>query len=114
MEFAFIELILWIGFGLLIWALHDQLKQAEVEIDQQRTTPPRAARRPYFCTPQNLIEPIGSYLDKQIYRYAVIDGKYYLFDHVCPRALAKPLQSNQRFIAPGLVYTQCILTLADA
>lgn len=111
MSYATIELILWGCFALLIWGLRDSLKQVESEINAQDAVirSHRVPQRPHFCAPQNLIDPIGSYMDSQIFHYAVIDGKHYCFDHVCPAGMRERIGINQRCVAPGLVYVECAL-----
>jgi hypothetical protein len=100
---------MWACFGLLIWGLRDSLKQVENDIDEQDavTQSHRIAKRPRFCSPQNLIDPIGTYMDSQIYHFAIIEGRHYCFDHVCPADMLKPIGINERCIAPGLVYVAC-------
>jgi hypothetical protein len=111
MSFATIELILWGCFALLIWGLRDSIRQVESEIAEQDALMQahRLPRQPRFSAPQNLIEPIGSYMDSQIYHYAVIEGKHYCFDHVCPDGMRERIGINARCVAPGLVYVECAL-----
>lgn len=109
MSFASIELILWACFALLIWGLRDSLRQVETESNEQDSLVKahRVPYRPRFCAVQNLIDPIGSYMDSQIYHYAVIEGRHYRFDHVCPADMREQINHKQRCIAPGLVYVEC-------
>ena len=111
MSFAAIELILWGCFALLIWGLRDSLKQVESEIAEQDAVlqEHRLPRQPRFSEPQDLIEPIGCFMDSQIYHYAVIEGKHYSFDHVSPAGMHERLANNARCVAPGLVYVECAL-----
>lgn len=111
MNFATIEVIFWGCFALLIWGLRDSLKQVESEIEEQDALlqAHRVLKQPHFCAPQSLIEPIGSYMNSQIYHYAVIEGKHYRFDHVCPADMRERIGINARCVAPGLVYVECAL-----
>jgi len=107
MEIYLIELILWLGFGAIIWALRTSLREMDSEIRLRETAmvaPPRKAAP--GSAVQTLIEPIGRYLDRPIYRYAIIEGKIYHFDHVCPEAQAGQLAVDQKWITPGLVYVR--------
>lgn len=111
MSFASVELILWGCFALLIWGLRDSLSQVESEMNEQDVVlrSHKVAQRPHFCAPQNLTDPIGRYMDSQIYHYAFIDGKRYCFDHVCPAGMRERIGINERCIAPGLIYVECAL-----
>lgn len=112
MEMVAIELLLWLGFALLIWVLKDSLDQLESELHEYQfpAAAHRAVRRDRIVTPQHLIEPIGHYLDHMIYRYAIIDGRHYCFDHVCPAGMPLCLNDKQRWISPGLVYVEAPVT----
>ena len=114
MELAALELLLWLGFALLIWALKDSLQRMETEFRefQVSAAADRPARRELIATPQNLIEPMGWYLDRQIYRYAIIDGRHYRFDHISPAGMRFTLNEHQRWVAPGLVYTESPVPVA--
>jgi hypothetical protein len=109
MEIAIIEIVLWLGFGLLIWALRESLNGVEIELHG----PPPAARAkvplPPASRPQQLFEPIGRYADRIIHEFAVIDGRGYRFESVCPRREARRIEGHQRWVAPGLVYAECAL-----
>ncbi len=108
MDLVTIEILLWLGFALMLWALKDSLQDIESQIRDFHTplSAHGAVRRELIATPQNLLEPMGRYLDQMIYRYAVIDGRHYCFDHVCPASMPVRLKDNQRWIAPGLVYVE--------
>lgn len=108
MELIAIDLILWLGFGLLLWALKDSFKtmQSDLRNFRQPLRPRAEAKRDALAVPQRLIDPIGHYLDQQIYRYAIIDGRHYRFDHVCSKEMAMCLTETQRWVAPGLVYVE--------
>ena len=111
MELVAIDLILWLGFGLLIWVLKDGLQNIDNDLRNYRMhrTGQHGIQRAGTATPQRLMEPIGHYLDQLIYGYAIIDGRHYRFDHVCPKELATRLPDTQRWIAPGLVYVEAPL-----
>lgn len=109
MELLIIEILLWIGFGFLLWAMHQSLMQIEEEVEDRTTrctVSPVSPEAP-FRQPQLLIDPIGQYHGQTIHDYAIIDGRRYRFDHVCQQAGAKRLPSGQRWVAPGLVYVEC-------
>ncbi len=109
MEIAIIEILLWLGFGLLLWALRESLNGVEIELHGP-PPPPRAAKAlPPASKPQQLFEPIGRYADRIIHEFAVIDGRGYRFECVCPRREATHLAQHQRWVAPGLVYAECAL-----
>ena len=114
MELVAIEILLWLGFALLLWALKDSLQDIESEFRDYRFPLPAycSVRRDLIATPQRLIEPMGQYLDEMIYRYAVINGRHYRFDYVCPAGMPFRLDDNQRWIAPGLVYTEAPVPVA--
>lgn len=109
MEIAIIEIVLWLGFGLLLWALRESLNSVEIEL--HGPPPARPARQPLppASKPQQLFEPIGRYADRIIHDFAVIDGRAYRFECVCPRREATRLERHQRWVAPGLVYAECAL-----
>ena len=114
MELIAIDLILWLGFGLLLWALKDSFNtmQSDLRNFRQPLRPRAEAKRDALAVPQRLIDPIGHYLDQQIYRYAIIDGRHYRFDHVCSKEMATRLMDTQRWVAPGLVYVEAPLPIA--
>lgn len=110
MDFLVIEILLWVGFALLIWALRESLHHIETEFELRG--PPRAAlspsRRPAEASrPQQLIDPIGAYRGRVIHDYAIIDGRPYRFAHVCPWSQSNRLSGDQRWVSPGLVYVEC-------
>ena len=114
MELAAIELLLWLGFALLIWALKDSLQRMESELLDYHfpAIAHCSVQRDRIATPQNLIEPMGWYLDRQIYRYAIIEGRHYRFDYVSPAGMPVRLSNDQRWIAPGLVYVESAVPAA--
>lgn len=112
MEIAIIEILLWLGFGLLLWALRESLNGVELELHGPPPGKPVAAALPVASKPQQLLEPIGRYADRIIHEFAVIDGRIYRFECVCARRDATRLGRHQRWVAPGLVYAEC--AAADA
>lgn len=111
MDFVIIELLLWAGLIFFFWVLKDNLGRMESDIETielfNRDKIANSSRNVLYARPDKVIEPIGSYQDAQIYRYAIINGKNYQFDHVFPSGKPAPLQQGQRCLAPGLVYTEC-------
>ncbi len=106
MEIAVIEILLWLGFGLLLWALRESLNSVEVELNAAPPTR-RPAPLPPPSKPQKLVGPIGRYADRPIHEFAIIEGRTYRFECVCPRRDANRLACHQRWVAPGLVYAEC-------
>lgn len=112
MELILIELFLWAGLIFFFWALRDSLGQVETEIESLglldlRQVPP-SGKRWHYAHADHMRDPIGSFKNVPIYRYAVIDDDIYEFDHICPfEEGAMILQKDQRCVAPGLVYTHC-------
>jgi hypothetical protein len=86
--------------------------QSDLRNFRQPLRPRAEAKRDALAVPQRLIDPIGHYLDQQIYRYAIIDGRHYRFDHVCSKEMATRLMETQRWVAPGLVYVEAPLPIA--
>ena len=109
MEIAIIEIVLWLGFGLLLWALRESLNNVEIELHGPPPYRREATSLPPASRPQQLFEPIGRYADRIIHEFAVIDGRGYRFECVCPRRDATRLEKHQRWVAPGLVYAECAL-----
>lgn len=109
METIVIELLLWAGLLVFFWAMRDSLAEIEDDPDQQRRVHPRdndpAAVE--FDEPETLLDAIGSYLDRPIYRYAIIGGKYYQFIHILTGASLVDHDERERLVAPGLVYAPC-------
>lgn len=109
MNVMLIELLLWGCLLLFFWALKDGLSNVESDIESMgllRRTPPEQAGLRY-SRPQTVAEPIGSYRDEPIYRYAVIEGRAYQFDRICVGDNAATLNDDERCIPPGLVYLEC-------
>lgn len=110
MDLVLLELILWVGLIFFLWALKDGLGGVELDIETASDGKERGQRMPptpAFAQPENVLDPIGSYAEHPIYRYAVINGKRYCFDHVLPSGGASHQQEGERWIAPGLVYVEC-------
>lgn len=109
MNFLVIEILLWVGFALLIWALRESLSRIEAEFELRGPPPPDPpAPRPAVASkPQQLLDPIGQYRGRVIHDYAIIDGRPYRFAHVCPWNQTSRLPKGQRWVSPGLVYTEC-------
>ncbi len=109
MDFLIVEILLWLGFALLIWALRDSLIQIENEFELRGPPPASAAKeQPVSASrPQQLIDPIGHYRGRTIHDYAIIDGRPYRFAYICPWTQSGRLDSEKRWVSPGLVYVEC-------
>ncbi len=110
MSLAIVEMLLWIGFGLVLWAMRDDLMQTESELRRSNLFPSSSGRRPDGSEPsqpQRVADPIGQYRGRTIHEYALIDGRHYRFAHVWPNQPPGRLARNQRWVAPGLVYVEC-------
>lgn len=112
MDIVLIELILWIGLLFFFWALKEGLSHVESDIESlglatNMHRPMRAGGNMHFYHPERVADPIGSYRDAQIYRYAVIQGRTYQFDRICPMDSGMTLDPEERCVAPGLVYQEC-------
>lgn len=108
MSLMVVEMLLWIGFGLVLWAMRDDLMQAESRLRQPSLSAADPdASSPQASQPQRVSDPIGQYRGRTIHEYAVIEGRQYRFAHVCPCAPSERLAGNQRWISPGLVYVEC-------
>ncbi|MEN3365612.1 MAG: hypothetical protein V7606_2886 [Burkholderiales bacterium] len=111
MDVLLIELLLWCGLLFLFWALKDGLGQVESEMESfgllGSPQVAGAAGRARYVHPEKLTEPIGSYKDAPIYRYATIDGRRYQFDRVTPAIASEVLNEEERCMEPGLVYVRC-------
>lgn len=112
MDLVLIELVLWVGLLFFFWALKEGLGQVESDIESLgllqngRQTVVRGGRA-HFERPERVVEPIGSYRDAQIYRYAVIRGQWYQFDRVCPPDISMALGAEESYVEPGLIYQAC-------
>lgn len=111
MEVVMIELVLWAGLIFFLWVLKDSLCRLESEIEQSdgaRKAPASGNGHMLArAATQILAEPIGTYGGAPIYRYAIIDGKTYCFDHVCLCHAGTALAPDQRCLEPGLLYVEC-------
>ncbi len=112
MNLLVIEVLLWIGFGLILWAMRESLVQIESDL-QARASASASARRHANrippSHPQRLTVPIGRYDGWPIHEYALIEDRHYRFAHICPGTGAVGLAHNERWVAPGLVYVECPL-----
>lgn len=104
MDIVLIELVLWAGLIFFLWVLKDTLGKFESDIDRVAANK-SASPRSGLVLPDRLYEPIGSYGGTTIFRFAVIDGKQYEFDYASSEGPDLNLSADQRFIAPGLVYS---------
>lgn len=112
MDFMLIELVLWGGLLFFFWALKDGLGNVESDIESLGFLPGNKQRMQSrqevgVVRPERVSEPIGSYRDCPIYRYAVIQGRTYQFDRICPLESEMRLEPGEHYIAPGLVYQEC-------
>lgn len=105
MDIVLIELVLWAGLILFLWVLKDTMGNFESEIDRAGVNKAGLARKAGAARPERLYEPIGSYGGATIFRYAVIDGERYEFDYASAGGPDAGLAANQRYVAPGLVYS---------
>jgi hypothetical protein len=107
MDIVLLELVLWAGLICFLWVMKDSLGKIESELERSATQ--KAAGRDFrgndTARADRLSEPIGRLGDATIYRFAIIDGQTYEFDHVAVSKDA-PLAIHQRWLAPGLVYSR--------
>jgi len=113
MDIVLIELVLWAGLIFFLWVLKDTLAKFETETDRAAPSKAGAARKPGAAHPDQLYEPIGSYGGTTIFRFAVIDGVRYEFDYASSEGPGISLGANQRYIAPGLVYSASLASPVD-
>ncbi len=110
MELLIIEMLLWIGFAFLLWAMRESLMRIEQEVESRSLRlSARPAAVPSGEQPQRLISPIGRYDGHTIHEYVIINGRGYRFDHICPAGSSVPASGSRRWVAPGLVYVECAL-----
>lgn len=108
MEVMLLELVLWGGLLFFFWALKDGLGKVEADIESLGIlNNVHNQGRMRFYEPERVSEPIGSYCDAQIYRYAVFQGLVYQFDRICPAESGMTVDADERCVAPGLVYQEC-------
>lgn len=111
MDLIAIELLLWAALIFFFWALKDELGKVEDEIEALGFNAQRRQLATMKCfsydRPERVMDAIGNYMGAQIYRYVVIAGENYQFDHIVPAEnIARP-QDGQRYLEPGLVYVRC-------
>lgn len=111
MDVIFIQLVLWMCLIFFFWILKDNLERVESDIEAGESSDfgknGMRSKNSRYAHPEKVLDPIGSYQDVPIYRYAIIEGKRYQFDHVCPSVETLTLPERQRCLAPGLVYMEC-------
>jgi len=112
MDLVVIEIVLWAGLLFFFWALKEGLSHVESDIESLSLIPNAKqvgldSRHQGFHRPERVEEPIGSYRDAQIYRYAVIQGRVYQFDRILPPETGMVVDADERCVAPGLVYQEC-------
>jgi 2-hydroxychromene-2-carboxylate isomerase len=90
--------IMYLGHGQI-----GSLNQEAMDVDETEPGAPLSSSF-RFEHPDTVTEVIGSYMGTQIYRYAVIHGVEYQFDHIFP--LKGKMQEDRRAccLAPGLIY----------
>src|SRR3569833_2870933 len=67
-----------------------------------------------FVNPDQVIEPIGCYQECQIYRFAIVNGTTYRFDHILPAGTVPLVGEDRCCLAPGLVYVAGAAQHADS
>ena len=112
MKVVLIELLLWGCLLLFFWAMKDGLNDVESDIESRGlvrnlSSCHSAQHHVHCCRPQSVMEPIGHYRGKQIYQYAVIDGRRYQFDRVWTSDGVTTIDESERCVEPGLVYCEC-------
>lgn len=107
MDIVLLELVLWAGLICFLWVMKDSLGKIESELEKSAAHKAAggALRGEGTDHADRLSEPIGRLGDATIYRFAIIDGQSYEFDHVAASKNA-PLAANQRCLPPGLVYSR--------
>ena len=111
MEIVLIELIFWAGLVFFFWMLRDDLNNQKIELEtQKRNADWRIANilLSHFDRADTLSELIGRYLDKPIYRSAVINGTPYKFKHILPQGSFSIMNAEECCLEPGLVYGRCV------
>ncbi|HZW22603.1 hypothetical protein [Noviherbaspirillum sp.] len=112
MDLVLLELVCWAGLLFFFWALKEGLGHVESDIESMGLVPNGrnmlAPNGPLpFDRPERVEELIGTYRDTEIFRYAVIHGRTYQFDRVCPPDSGMRLEADERCLEPGLVYQEC-------
>lgn len=113
MDLVLLEILLWVGLLFFFWALKEGLGHVESDIESfgllqnaRQSMLHEGPVRP--DRPERVAEPIGTYREAQIYRYAFIRGRMYQFDRVCPPNSRVMLGTEERYIEPGLIYQACV------
>lgn len=108
MELLILELIWWAVLFFFFWALRDVRGKSDLDLESMALIDDRAGSTPPtrngFQQAQAVREPIGNYQNAPIYRYAEVNGQLYQFDRVCPLDAASSIDSDELYLAPGLVY----------
>lgn len=111
MELLILELIWWAVLFFFFWALRDARGRLNADIESMalldESHNPTTARSKGFRRPQAVREPIGSYQGQPIFRFADLDGRTYQFDRVCPPEIGGTVDTDELYVAPGLVYQEC-------
>lgn len=111
MDLLLIELVLWAGLLFFFWALKDGLGKVESDLESlgllNGPAQRKAANPLRYARPEKVMDPIGSYKDAPIYRYAFVNGRRYQFDRVLPPEGNKLLKEEEFYLEPGLVYVSC-------
>ncbi|HYD95730.1 MAG TPA: hypothetical protein VEC01_10425 [Noviherbaspirillum sp.] len=112
MDLVLLEIVLWACLLFFFWALKEGLSQVESDIESlglvtntRNAMAEKGGLR--FDQPERVEEPIGTWRDASIYRYAVIHGRTYQFDRICPPESGMKLDPDERCVAPGIVYQEC-------
>lgn len=109
MEIELLEIVLWAGLIFFFWVLKENLGKVETDLEKHQAEKLRAAQnppKPGFVSPERLFDPIGHYGDATIYGFAVIAGRRFRFDSICPSG-SVPLTPDQACLQPGLLYVAC-------
>ena len=109
MEASLSMLLLWVGFGLMLWALARGLDEVEASLEfnaQGLPRPREFAQR--VSLPDVVGDVIGNYMDAPIYRKVTIDGVDYFFDHIQALEDTTALHPDERYLAPGIIYVSTL------
>ena len=111
MDLIAIELLLWAALIFFFWVMKDGLGNVEDDIEALGFNAQRRRlaqmKRFSYDRPERVMEAIGNYMGAQIYRYVVIAGENYQFDHVAPKEGIVNPEDGQRCLEPGLIYIRC-------